>query len=66
LKNKLHSLKWWYHAWCKCFTFISKYINHENFDIKVSAMILNIINVDDSNVIKIITATNKELSEVPI
>ncbi|MFV8323375.1 HEAT repeat domain-containing protein [Flavobacterium sp. LB3P21] len=45
------------------FTFISKYINHENFEIKVSAMkILNIINVDDSNVIKIIT-TNKELSQ---
>lgn len=45
------------------FTFISKYINHENFEIKVSAMkILKVINVDDSNAIKIIT-TDKELSK---
>lgn len=44
-------------------SFISQFINHENFDIKVSVMkILKVINVDESNTFKIIT-TDKEFSE---
>ncbi len=43
--------------------FIMKYINNDNFDIKVSAMkILNVIDVDESNTLKIIN-TDKEFSE---
>ena len=43
--------------------FISQYINHENFNIKVSVMkILKVINVDEANTFEIIT-TDKDFKE---